>query len=699
MPDLLFEIGTEELPPGSIINLTNQIKENIKSKLIQSYYSTSEEQFKTFFTPRRITIYIMNLPENQEIKTIEVKGPDKEKAFDKDGSPTQAAIGFAKKNNIEPKNLILKKINNTEYIFAVVKTGGQKTKDILAKVLADSLIETTGDKFMRWSNYNEKFSRPVRWILAILDKEIIKFSYSGIESSNHTYGHKFLSGKKIEIKLPSKYLETLRENKVVADFEERKNHINLLLIKESQNASGTLSEKYPDLLKTVTNLTEYPGILLCKFDKQYLLLPFCVIETVLEKHQKYFVLYDKSRKSILPNFIVITNGTEIENIKTKEQIIKGNEKVARARLNDAKFFFEEDLKLPFTFEEKIKALSKITFHKGLGSMQEKVLRIIELSKYIYQVLDHSFKKDLLVEDVTKTAELCKLDLSTHLVFEFPELQGEIGSIYAKAYNFNDNISCGIAEHYYPRYLGDKIPKSKTGFIVGIADKLDNIVCLFSINKIPTSSADPFALRRQAQSIIDNIYNFKSRINIDDLINFSINNIPNKNLKEKLIKDFFIQRFITLMENLSYEQDLITAVISVKNPLQDIISAKEKIDLLKRIFVIEKTDTYKSFLIAAKRLVRIVEANTNGNIERNNLTTDYERDLLKRFNELEKKQYQNYNDYITELITLIEPINIFFDKVLVNDPNPKIKQTRQALLKKGKDLFERICDFNQITERN
>lgn len=706
MPDLLFEIGTEELPPGSIHDLSFQLKRNILNELKENDISLSEDKTSVFYTPRRIAIYTKNLPAKQATKTVETKGPDRNKAFDAKGNLTQAGAGFAKKFNLDPKDLKVKNVNGTEYVFAEVKVGGKEIKEILTSILPNSLRNTTGEKFMKWGSYDERFARPIRWILAILNNEVINFSYAGIESTNFTYGHKFLSNKKIKISSPENYLKALKNEYVIASQEDRKVLIEDFLMKEAQNINASLSSEYKRLLSIANNLVEYPYSVLCHFDESFLSLPPKVIETVLEKHQKYFVLNDKSSGKLLPNFIVITNGIDIVNKKAKENIIQGNEKVARARLNDAKFFFNEDLKVSFTYENRCSLLDKITFQKGLGSMLEKVNRLCKLSEHIYNELSNSNQVHCKQEEVKLTAKLCKLDLTTHMVFEFTELEGEIGSIYALLHNAPPIVSQGIKEHYLPRYAGDKIPETDTGFIVGLGDKVDNIVTLFSIGKIPKGSADPFALRRQAQGIVEQIIAKKIRINLTNLIKFAVNLIKEKvNLSqesrqnlENLISDFLIQRFISSMENNSFDIDLINSVISVNNPLANILEAQEKITVLKQLFTTNKKEKYNPFLVAAKRLVRIVEGNINGKVDVNDFSTEHEKNLFSLFNKLNKIEFESYEDFLNELLTLTEPINTFFDNVLVNDPDPKIRQCRQSLLQIGKQLFEKVCDFNKITER-
>ena len=702
MSDLLYEIGCEELPPGLIKSLTNQLFENVTKGLTENNIPYNKETVETFNTPRRITIYITNLPGEQKTEIIEVKGPPSNSAFDQKGNPTQAAIGFAKKYDLEPGELIRKKVGETEYVFAVTKTGGKTTKDILRNILPESIKNTTGDKFMKWGSNDEKFARPIRWILAMLGKDIIEFSYANIKSSDKTYGHRFFNNNPIALNNPQEYEKKLLEHKVMASFKDRYKKIGSFIQEEANKVNGR-SVIDESLLEEVTNITEYPGQLLCSFDKEFLTLPPCITETILKKHQKYFILKDRNN-NLLPNFIVITNGTETlsSDSKIKEQIKKGNEKVVRARLNDGKFFYSEDLKIPFTYEARGAKLSKITFQKGLGSMEEKVNRLTKLCELIYE--ETKEKLSLSKEDLIKTARLCKLDLTTHLVFELPELQGEIGSVYAKINNFNSEISAGIKEHYYPRFFQDTFPATSSGLIVGIADKLDNIVCLFAAGKIPSSSADPFALRRQAQGIVDNLLNKQLSLNLTVIIKkfktFLPGNIKDKltSETENLIKDFLLQRFILNMETKGYDPDIIQSVISVGEPLYNLVSASERINSLKS-FNEENKNLFNSFLTAAKRLVRIVETNINGNIDMNLLKTEQERTLLQNFQQIKSKKYKTTNDYLKELSNLTIPINNFFDKVLVNDPDPKIKQARQSLLKQGKDLFEQICDFNKIQDRS
>ena len=701
MHDFLFEVGCEELPPSLIFNINEQIKNNIINKLSEKDIPVNNTQIKTYCSPRRLAILIKGLPKEQEAKKVEIRGPSKESAFDKTGKPTNAAIGFAKKNNVEITSLKVKTLNNIDYIFAETTTGGISINKLLSIILPESLEKVSTEKLMKWGTSTKKFVRPIRWLLAIIGSETICFNYDNLRSSNFTFGHRFISNKKINISSPLEYEEILSKNHILVNSEKRKNKILSLISGEAKKVGGLPMDGYENLLETVTNITEYPQALLCSFETRFLELPQIITKTVLEKHQKYFVLQKEDKSNLLPNFIVITNGSELNNETVKNTIKKGNEKVAKARLNDAEFFFKEDLKIPFTHEARIKSLSKISFQKGLGSMEEKVERIIRLSKYIYESINKEKSLPFSEEQILTTAKLCKLDLTTKLVFEMPELQGYIGSIYAKLNKYPEIIYKGIQEHYTGT-------NSISGFIVGLADKLDNLICLFSIGKIPNGSQDPFGLRSQSQWIFNCIEliwgEYKATIDLSDLINHFAEKVSTNELRKKVtketiaeVKKFLLERLKLLIKNkYEYNQDHIEAVCSVGDSISNIPHALNKIDLLNKRFT-KPSESDKAFLIAAKRLIRIVDINTNGTLNALDLTTEQEKILFNKVNEINSKRCNSHHELLNELAKLTEAINNFFDKVLVNDPDPKIKQARQPLLKNGKNLFEKICDFNKIQE--
>lgn len=685
MPDLLLEIGTEELPPNLIDLLLNQLKTNILTILKEHSVEVDKEDIKEFSTPRRIAIYIKNLPLKTKDKTTEIKGPPKNKAFDESGKATQVAIGFAKKYSLEVSDLSLKNFNGIDYIFITHQEKGEKLKNILEDKLPDALKKITGDKLMKWGNNNDKFIRPIRWVLAILDNEIINFNFATVKSGNKTYGHRFLASGETEIIDPKDYISTLEKNYVFADGEARKEKIRELLDNETRLLNTSLSSGSKSLLEVVCKICEYPKIIKCDFDEEFLNLPDIVIETVLEKHQKYFVLYKD--KKIISQFLVITNGTgKDENIKT------GNEKVAKARLNDAQFFFEEDLKRPFTFEERKKDLEKISFQKGLGSLKDKTERIISYSCAIATDIFNIDSNN--INDIITAAELSKIDLTTHLVFEMPELQGVIGRIYAGR-NTTESVSRSIEEHY-----SNTNTYSELSTIIGIADKIDNILCMFSLNKIPTSSSDPFGLINQIDWILKTCESGSlSIIQLLEVYYKKSNhlNIPIEH-KNKVL-EFIDNRLKVYLKEKCGNNDYIEAVLTSKNSIENISLTISRLEALMNL------NLSNDFLQAAKRLIRIVSNETQRNkINENLFKTNEENKLYEAFLSVQKTKTEftkkeDYIKYFENLKPLTKDINLFFDNVLVNDKDESIKNNRMALLNLGKTLLFELCDFNKIIERN
>lgn len=703
--NLLFEIGCEELPPSLLSNLANQVKQNVTSKLKELDIPFNENEIESYYTPRRLTLIISNLPQVQEEKEIEIKGPPKNRAFDESGKPTQVAIGFSKKYNITPEELITKDVNGAEYIFVKTKTGGKDLKEVFSEILPESIRKTTGDKLMKWGDYNDKFIRPIRWIVSLFGDEVIKFKYANVESGNKTLGHRFLSSGELEIKEIKSYKEILeRDGKVLINNTVRKEK-TVSLVKECNKKEVGLDElSNPTLAETVTNITEFPSSVICEFDNEFLELPDIVTETVLDKHQKYFVI--KKDGKLTNKFTVITNGTDLQSSSAKDNIKSGNEKVARARLNDALFFYKDDQKRPFTYEERGSDLENISFQKGFGSMKSKVERLAKLSTFIYEHLSQMTKLSCTKEDVLTAAKLCKLDLATQMVFEMPELQGEIGGIYAKNYGHSDAIGKGISKHYNQISFDNEV-----GNIIGLADKLDNIICLFAINKIPSSSSDPFGLIIQAELCIETVEVLftnsasKIKLNLLEIIDNYSKTVNCKIVNEKLepetikkVKSFLVDRLKLVYKRKKISTpDIIDSALSTGNPLNKIYQTTDNIKLLNKCFQ-SPSEEDKNFLIAAKRLVRIVDKSANGNLDKSLLSSDCEKVLLSKLEEIGSKEYSSTEEYYKDLKNLTTPINNFFDNVLVNDKDPKIKQARHSLLNKGKMLFEKICDFNKIVER-
>jgi glycyl-tRNA synthetase beta chain len=520
MKTFLLEIGSEEIPARFISKGLASLKENFT--VFFNNASISYGEITEFATPRRLSIYIKNVSERQKDRTVESIGPPKKIAFDSNGTPTNAAIGFARSLNLDVEDLKTVKTNRGEYLMATVEEKGEITKDVLGRALPKLIQSIQFPKTMRWGTSTLRFIRPIRWILALLGSEIIPFELDGLKSGNFSYGHRFLSPETIKVKDPSIYLSLLSENYVIADINERENII-LKRIREVESANNCKVQRDDDLLDTVTSLVEYPGVILGGFNAEYLSLPKELLVTVMKTHQKYFSVEDKDG-NLLPHFIVTSNTG-----KENDEIVKrGAERVIRARLEDARFYFNEDQKRAlWDYVEKLK---KVTFQEKLGSLYEKTERIAFICSLIADNLNLKKKDDLL-----RTVMLSKADLVTGIVREFPELQGYMGMIYALNSGEKKEIAHGIYEHYMPRYAGDKPPSNELGALISLADKIDNIASFFLLDLIPTGSEDPFALRRQAAGIINILLDREYPFSLDFLIEKSLQGLESYAFKEQYHK--------------------------------------------------------------------------------------------------------------------------------------------------------------------
>ena len=501
MSKYLLEIGVEELPYKFIPMAISQLETNFKSFLESN--NVTFDSIKVMATPRRLAVIISGLANAQSDVEKVVKGPIANVAYDENKNLTPAGLGFAKKNNVDTKDLYVE----DNYLYAKISIKGKCTKDLLQENIPQIFAKLQGPHFMRWGANDVKFSRPIRWVLSILDNEEVKINIIDKESSNLTNGHRF-STQNIVINNPDEYVSKLREAHVIVDQEERKQRIIELTKKEADKLNA-ITKISSDLLEEVTFITEYPVAVTCDFDTAYLTIPQEVVVTVMETHQRYFALYSKEGK-LINKFVTITNyiGNEFENIKA------GNLRVIKARLDDAVFFFNEDTKK--SLEAYRESLKGMTFQKGMGSVFDKSERIAKLA----YTLNPS-------QTVKRTAELCKADLATNLVFEFTELQGFIGADYARVSGEPKEVQDGIREHYFPLNADSETAKSIEGQIVGIADKIDTICAVFASGKKPTGSSDPLGVRRAALGIIKTILEHNMKIDLSKLIDEALALLPVK----------------------------------------------------------------------------------------------------------------------------------------------------------------------------
>ncbi len=678
MKPLLFEIGSEEVPARFISPGLSVLKEKFVQLLESS--SITYGNILEYATPRRLTLYIEDVSEKQKDRSTEHIGPPGKVAFDDKGNPTKAATGFARSLNIDVRQLVLKKTGRGEYVVATVKEKGRATKDVLAKELPELIATLPLPRSMRWGSGSLRYFRPIQWILAILGSDIIKFKLDGIRSGNVSYGHRFLSPVAVKIKNPELYLYLLKQNHVIADPVERRGAI-LKGIKEIQSLTGCRAHEDARLLDTVTNLVEYPAVVSGGFDKKYLDLPRELLVTVMKSHQKYFSAEDGGG-NMLPSFFVVGNTLHSNN----DTVRKGAERVLRARLEDARFYYIEDQKRPlWDYTEDLK---KVTFQEKLGSIFGKSERISSLSLYIAGRLDIRSK-----EKLHRASMLCKADLVTGVVGEFPELQGYMGMVYALNSGEDKDVAAAIHEHYLPKFPGDELPSGETGTIVSLADKMDNIASFFYLGLIPTGSEDPYALRRQAAGIINILESNDFNLPLNDLTDNALEGLEHstgerKTLSRKILQ-FFAQRLEGILLSRGYSHDIISAVLSTHD--LDVKDVKHRIDILSGF---RKDSNFPGLLTAAKRVYNILAGAQAGTADRNLLTEPAEKELFY----LAVKVNDNLPDTdYRALFELERPVNTFFDKVLVMDEDPRVRKNRLALLSTVKKAFDSLGDFSKIVE--
>ena len=657
MSKYLLEIGVEELPYKFIPMAISQLETGFKNFLESN--NVGFDNIKVMATPRRLAVIIGGLVDSQPDVEKVVKGPIATVAYDENKNLTPAGLGFAKKNGVEASDLYVE----DNYLYAKISIKGKNTKELLQDNVPQIFAKLQGPHFMRWGSNDVKFSRPIRWVLSILDSEEVKITIIDKESSNVTNGHRF-STQNIVINNPDEYVAKLRDAHVLVDPVERKARILEVTQKEADklNAITKISD---DLLEEVTFITEYPVAVTCNFDEAYLTIPQEVAVTVMETHQRYFALYTKEGK-LTNKFVTITNyiGNEFENIKA------GNLRVIKARLDDAVFFFNEDTKKPLeAYRESLKGM---TFQKGMGSVYDKTERIAKLAAK----LDSS-------ATVKRTAELCKADLATNLVFEFTELQGFIGADYARVAGEAKEVQEGIKEHYFPLNADSETAKSKEGQIVGIADKIDTICAVFAAGKKPTGSSDPLGVRRAALGIIKTILEHDLKIDLSKLIDETLELLPIKSDCKSDVEEFFIQRLIIFLAN-DYKKEVLEAC-ATKNPCVDLA------DYLERVKVVSTLNDAK-LIENANRVLRILK-DVSGDVNPALFSLQAEKDL---YNEVKTVEFKgNYTQYLQSLITINPTVTKFFDDVLVMDKDEKIKNNRLALLNELKNKYIMLTDFSKL----
>lgn len=682
MSKYLLEVGCEELPYKFIPSAIQQLKTGFETFLNSN--KVVFEKVDVYATPRRLAVIVSGLEKQSKDEEKIVKGPIKKVAYDENGNLTRAGEGFCKKNGISPEDLYIE----NDYIHAKIVIKGKSIVELLKDNVPTIVLKLQGSHFMRWAENEVKFSRPIRWIVSILDNEEVKIKIIDRESSNVTRGHRFAEEKEAVITSPDDYIEILRKHNVIVNQDERK---QLIIERAKEEAAKLGAEPYytDDLLEEVTFITEYPVPAVCEFSTEYLKLPEELVVTVMAVHQRYFALYKDGK--LINKFITMTNylGKNFENVAA------GNVRVIKARLDDAVFFFNEDTKKPLI--DYVEDIKGITFQKGMGSMYDKAQRLVKLSK-------------LMVGNnptVERTALLAKADLATKLVFEFTELQGFIGADYARVSGEPENVCEGIKEHYFPLNADGEIAKTLEGQIVGIADKMDNICAVFAEGKKPTGSSDPLGVRRAALGIIRTILANDLKIDLATLVNETLLLLPISTVGEGFVDkvkkaagscvnrvsgkvteeiyDFFIQRLIIFLSD-KYQKNVLEACVASKNPLTDLA------DYIKRVEAVSKLNS-PAMLESANRVLRILKEDSKKSVNKALFKEPAESMLLSQIETVSENA--DYDKYLKQLEEINPSVEKFFNDVLVMDKDENVKENRLALLTLLKSKYTHLADFSKL----
>lgn len=687
MKEFLLEIGTEEIPAGFIPQALEAF-DHLMRKELEAQRITFEG-ISTYGTPRRLVLVIPSLAERQEdIETRKI-GPSRQAAFDPHGNPTKAALGFAKSQSVSVDSLEIVQTEKGEYVSAVKKEFGRPTAEVLASCLPRLVLSIPFQKSMRWADVPIRFARPIHWVLALFGGEVIDFELGNIRSGNITYGHRFMRPEAIRVDSFQTYLDRTEEAHVLVDPARRREKIRAEMDREASRVSGKVLVDEA-LLEEVVYLVEYPVALCGGFDSSFLELPPEVVIHSMKEHQRYFPIVDETGR-LLPYFICVSN---IEP-KDRKVVVKGNERVLRARLSDAAYFFHEDRKVPL--EARLEQLKKVVFQAKLGTSYEKVMRFRQLALWICERIDPHLR-----EVVSRAALLCKADLVTGMVGEFPKLQGVMGREYARLSGESAEVSDAIRDHYLPAFAGDRLPQSPVGDFVGMADRLDTIVGCFGIGLLPTGTADPFGLRRQALAIIRIILEKRYPLSLVQMIEESA-----RLLKEKLerpatevqkeVLDFFRVRYENFLLDQGYPFDVVEAALSIS--FDELLDAQHRVDALREA---RGWEDFESVLIAFKRAMNILKGITlERGIDPSSLSETPEKELYEAFlrakGDIERSlANRDYESALQEMIKMKRPIDAFFDGVMVMVDDEKIRGNRLALLEGIGKLFLKIADFSRLS---
>ena len=679
--DLLFEIGAEEIPAGFMPNILGQLKQLAETKLNDAHLSF--ESIETYGTPRRLALIVKGLADASAEISERHKGPSASIAYDADGNATKAAIGFARGKGLDVADLVVE----DGYIYAETKTAGVPAKDIVTDMLPQLITGLNFPKSMHWGNLDAKFVRPVRWLVALLDEEVIPVEFATVKSGNVTRGHRFLGADEITIKNAASYVDTLKENFVMVDQDARRELISKQLhdMAASKNASIVWDD---DLLEEINYLVEWPTALCGGFEESYLTLPDAAIITPMKDHQRYFPLVDQDGK-LLPMFLTVRNGSD----HSIEVVQAGNERVLRARLDDAKFFFNEDRKKPLI--DRQDGLTKIVFQEGLGNLADKTERLLKLGRVFGEECGLHEDTAVVLERAT---ELAKTDLTTGMVTEFTELQGVMGKEYALLDGESPEVAEAIFEQYLPRFAGDVLPQTEAGKVLSIIDKVDNIVATFSRGLIPTGSQDPYALRRQTIGILNILLGSEWNISLRPIFKASMELLNVLAEKQDELLDQVEEFFTLRLKNIFLDREVPHHVIDLllSNNELSVADAEGLVNAL----LANRIDENVELVQAYTRMYNLVKDVEYTGVNSDLLKEDAEKELFEaasKASEASSAAWEagDYDAVVAVPATLVPAINKFFEDVMVMDKDEAIKANRLQLVRLAYSVMAIIGDISAL----
>lgn len=685
---LAFEIGTEEIPAFDLSNAVKQLHSLAPRLLDEAAIPHGETE--VYSSPRRLIVVVKDIPEATEEKNEVFKGPSAKIAFDEQGNPTKAAQGFARGKGVDPADLVVE----DGYVYAHTHTPSVSVATLLSDVLDGIVRGISWPKSQRWGSESEYFSRPIRWFVALFGTEVIPFSFAGLTADRFTRGHRFLAPGPFEVASADDLVSVVRNGYVVPSEKEREEVIRAGVAKVEAD-TGFHAVLPPKTLVEVVNLAEYPTVLVGTFDKEFLQVPEEIIVDAMLMHQRYFPLYD-SEGALTNRFIVVGNGDPA----CSETIIDGNERVVRARLYDAKFFYDEDLKRPL--ESYVDELSQVVFQEKLGTMLDKTNRIVGLAKHLSA---DGKLSETDAADAVRAAHLCKADLVTSAVIEFTSVQGVMGSYYAKACGETDQVAQAIEQHYRPRFAGDEVPQTQAGKVVALADKLDTICGLFSVGQGPSGSSDPFALRRSAIGIVAMLScDQPLEISLVSAIDASLDLFAQDGIEfdKQAVRDevieFFITRTRVMLRDSGKRIDAIDAVLAA--------GVQEPVELINRVEALEtartnEPETFENLATAYARANNLRDPKLGSEVDES-LLAEVEHALSTAVVQAETRvsmalDNDNYAEALNELASLRKPIDLFFERVMIMDEDQALRENRLKLLNRFVNVFTNVADFSLLSK--